>query len=165
MAFKFEKLDVWKLSLDYVDLIYDLSEQLPKHEQFNLRSQIRRAATSVSLNIAEGSTGQSDKEQSRFLGMALRSLMETVACLHLIYRRGYLEDREPLRDAYRSAENLAIKIQRMRRIITPNPTYLKEETVTYKVKTPTPFDEIPTPSSVVAPQALSSVVVASNHDN
>ena len=69
--YKFEKLEVWQLALDYVDLIYDLAKGLPRSEEFNLKSQITRAATSVTLNIAEGSTGQSDAEQARFLGLAI----------------------------------------------------------------------------------------------
>jgi len=64
--YKFEKLDVWQLSLDYIDLIYDLAKELPRNEEFNLKSQMTRAATSVALNIAEGSTGQTDPEQARF---------------------------------------------------------------------------------------------------
>jgi four helix bundle protein len=81
MPFKFENLEVWQLGLDYVDLMYELAEKIPRSEDFNLKSQLTRAATSVTLNIAEGSTGQSDAEQNRFLGLALRSLIETVACL------------------------------------------------------------------------------------
>lgn len=81
MAFKFENLEVWKLSLDYLDAVYEHADALPKEEMYNLRSQWIRAATSVSLNIAEGSTGQTDSEQVRFLGYALRSLMESTACL------------------------------------------------------------------------------------
>ena len=82
MPYKFEQLEVWKLSLEYTDLIYELAGKLPKSEEYNLKSQIVRAATSISLNIAEGSTGQSDAEQARFLGMAIRSLIEIVACQH-----------------------------------------------------------------------------------
>jgi four helix bundle protein len=77
MPFKFEKLEVWDLSLEYVDEVYSLSSNLPVDENYNLKSQIRRAATSISLNIAEGSTGQTNPEQNRFLGYALRSLIET----------------------------------------------------------------------------------------
>jgi len=66
MTYKFEQLDVWKLSMEYIDSIYTLAAQLPKSEEYNLKSQIVRAATSISLNIAEGSTGQSDAEQARF---------------------------------------------------------------------------------------------------
>jgi four helix bundle protein len=87
MAYKFERLEVWQPAVEYIDLIYIVGEALPRHEEYNLKSQITRAATSIALNIAEGSTGQSDAEQHRFLGMALRSLIETVACLHLIKRR------------------------------------------------------------------------------
>ena len=98
MAFKFEKLDVWQESLVYVDLAYRAAAQLPDEERYNLASQLRRAATSISLNIAEGSTGQTDAEQARFLGLALRSLVETVACIHLIQRRDYRVDVEELRN-------------------------------------------------------------------
>ena len=73
MPFKFEKLEVWQLALEYVDLTYDLAGRLPKSEEYNLKSQIIRAATSVALNIAEGSTSQTDAEQGRFLSMAILS--------------------------------------------------------------------------------------------
>src|SRR5437868_6599364 len=103
MSFKFEKLEVWQLALDYINLTYRIAGKLPKQEEFNLKSQIVRAATSVALNIAEGSTGQTNVEQARFLGLALRSLVETVACQHIINERGYLEDRTELRQAYAAA--------------------------------------------------------------
>jgi four helix bundle protein len=88
--YKFQSLLVYQLSLDYLDQVYEILRLLPDHERFNLCSQIARAATSITLNIAEGSTGQSNKEQVRFLGMAIRSYIETVACLDLIERRGYI---------------------------------------------------------------------------
>ena len=53
--YKFEKLEVWQLALDYVDQVYALTEALPDKERYNLTSQARRAATSIALNIAEGS--------------------------------------------------------------------------------------------------------------
>lgn len=74
MPYKFEKLEVWQLAMDYADLILAVIEKLPKKENFNLSSQMDRAVTSISLNIAEGSTGQSDPEQAKFLGYAIRSL-------------------------------------------------------------------------------------------
>ena len=114
MAYKFERLEVWKLALEYLDLLYEIAERLPRSEQHNLTSQLRRAATSICLNIAEGSTGQSDAEQARFLGMAIRSLVETVACQHIVNRRGYLDDLTPLREAYRSSETLFAKLQAFR---------------------------------------------------
>src|SRR5215468_2109824 len=100
---KFEGLEVWILAIEYTDLCYSIAEHLPRQEEFNIASQLRRAAVSVALNIAEGSTGQSDAEQARFLGMALRSLIETVACQHLINRRKYLEDMSQLREVYQAS--------------------------------------------------------------
>jgi four helix bundle protein len=94
-------------------LIYEIAEQLPRSEEYNLKSQITRAATSVALNIAEGSTGQTDAEQARFLGLAIRSLLETVACQHIISRREFLRDVTPLRRAYRQAEILVAKLHTM----------------------------------------------------
>lgn len=88
--YKFQQLTVYQMALDYIDQIYGLTNRLPESERFNLRSQLERAGTSIVLNIAEGSTGQTDAEQNRFLGLALRSYMETVACLDIAERRGYL---------------------------------------------------------------------------
>ncbi len=119
MYYKFEQLDVWKLSLEYVDSIYSLAERLPQSEETNLKSQIVRAATSISLNIAEGSTGQTDEEQARSLGMAVRSLVETVACHHLIQRRGYIQDEALLEKVYEESKTLARKLQAVRRTLAP----------------------------------------------
>jgi four helix bundle protein len=128
MSYKFEQLDVWKLSLDYIDLIYKMVEDLPRSEEYNLKSQITRAATSIALNIAEGSQGQSDAEQARFLGMAIRSLIETVACQHLIRRRGYLQDEGLLHQLYDDSQLLAKKLQFFRKSLS-NPQYQVREDV------------------------------------
>lgn len=115
VSFKFEKLEVWELSLQYVDLIYSVAEQLPRRdEEYNLKAQIVRAATSIALNIAEGSTSQSDPEQARFVGIALRSCVETIACLHLIRRRKYVTE-ELFDAAYAFAGRLFAKLQAFRR--------------------------------------------------
>ena len=98
--YKFQKLEVYQLSLQYVNAIYKLSKQLPERERYNLANQMERAATSITLNIAEGSTGQSDLEQNRFLGLALRSYLETIACLDLIQNQEYIspDELDPLRE-------------------------------------------------------------------
>jgi four helix bundle protein len=114
VAYKFEDLEVWQKALDYADKIYDIAEDLPKHERYNLGDQMTRAANSIALNIAEGSTGLSDTEQDRFLRIAVRSLLETVACLHLVKRREYLDDLDPLRAAYEESETLFAKLQAFR---------------------------------------------------
>lgn len=138
MTYKFEKLQVWQMALEYTDMIYDISAQLPSEEQYNLKSQIERAVTAISLNIAEGSTSQSDKEQRRFLGYAIRSLLETVACQHLIHRRRYLQDRRLLRESYRFSQHLFARLQALRKSLTGD--RLGEEPERYVVSDETPFD-------------------------
>jgi four helix bundle protein len=133
MPFKFEQLDVWQLSLEYSDLIYDIAERLPDSERFNLKSQITRAATSISLNIAEGSTGQSDPEQNRFLGMALRSLIETVACQRLISRRKYVTDTVVMNLLDVKAQELAKRIHAFRKSLTNSKKSISEEQAPYDI--------------------------------
>jgi four helix bundle protein len=104
------------LALAYVDAVYELSRLLPEREKYNLASQIERAATSIVMNIAEGSTGQSDPEQNRFLGLALRSYLETIACLDLIARRSYItiDGLSALRD---QGHQLFIKLSTFRKAL------------------------------------------------
>ncbi|MFH0877317.1 MAG: four helix bundle protein [Candidatus Omnitrophota bacterium] len=79
MAFKFEKLEVWQKSIKLSSDVHDLTKNFPKEELYILTSQIKRAADSVALNIAEGSTGQSNAEFKQFLGYAIRSSIEVVS--------------------------------------------------------------------------------------
>lgn len=132
MPFKFENLDVWKLSMEYSDVIYELAEKLPESERFNLKSQIIRAATSVWLNIAEGSTGQSDPEQNRFLGLALRSLIETVACQRLITRRKYVTDEAYLNQLDTKAQELAKRISAFRKSLVFSNKTVREDHTSYE---------------------------------
>ena len=138
MPFKFEKLEVWRLSLDYLDLIYETAERLPRSEDYNLKSQMVRAATSVTLNIAEGSTAQTNDEQARFLGMAIRSLMESVACQHIVKRRKFLQDSSLLQAVYSEAEVLVAKLHAMRNAIAPAQKWLREQDAEYLADADTP---------------------------
>jgi len=110
VAFKFENLVVWKHSLDLGEKINDLADTFPSKELYNLSSQIRRAADSIGLNIAEGSTGQSDPEQKRFLIFANRSALEVVACIIKAKRRSYIDDRTYI-EIYKDCENLVRMLQ------------------------------------------------------
>lgn len=139
MTFKFEQLDVWKLSLDYSDLIYELADKLPELEKFNLKSQIIRAFTSVSLNIAEGSTGQSDAEQNRFLGLAVRSLIETIACLRIITRRNYISDKFFIEKIDNKAQELAKRLFSFRKALLIRNKSIGEEQAVYEIDI---FDEL-----------------------
>jgi len=66
-------LNVWKKSIDLVDIIYKMTKSFPKEELYCLTSQIRRSAISVPSNIAEGAARSSKKEFIQFLYIALRS--------------------------------------------------------------------------------------------
>lgn len=114
MGYKFENLEVWQLSLEFVDKIYEVADLLPDKERHNLRSQMIRAATSISLNVAEGSMSQTDAEFSRFLGIAVRSCAEVVACLHLAKRRSYI-NQEMFFRVYEFSEKLFAKLQALRK--------------------------------------------------
>ncbi|HKK12009.1 MAG TPA: four helix bundle protein [Flavobacteriaceae bacterium] len=92
MKFKFKKLIIWQKAMDFGEEIDVLSETFPEKEKFNLSDQIRRATDSIALNISEGSIGQSNLEQKRFIGYAIRSLSEVVTCLHKAKRRSYLSE-------------------------------------------------------------------------
>lgn len=116
MVYKFQRLKVYNLALDYVDKIYGLSRGLPISERFNLQSQLERAATSIVLNIAEGSTGQSNAEQNRLLGLALRSYLETIACLDIIERQEYIASNS-LAKPRELGHDLLIKLQAFRKAV------------------------------------------------
>jgi len=119
MKYKFEKLEVWKLAIKLADLAYLITEVLPNDERFNLNSQLRRAVTSIALNIAEGSTSQSNAEQIRFLSYAIRSLIETIACIRLIESRNYLNSEQRLlRDFHGVSLILFGKLQAFRKSLS-----------------------------------------------
>src|SRR6185369_15433781 len=113
MAFKFEKLIVWQKSLDLSDEVNQLAKSFPKDELYILASQIKRAADSVSLNIAEGSTGQSNPEFKRFLSIALRSNIEVVGCIFLAKRREYVNDKD-FEKIYKMCEEILVMINSLR---------------------------------------------------
>lgn len=109
MSFKFEKLKVWQKAVDLAGDVNELVKSFPKDELFILSSQIKRAADSVSLNIAEGSTGQSNAEFTKFLGYALRSNVEVVGCLYLAQKRNLISQ-EIFSKIYSRCEEILVMI-------------------------------------------------------
>ena len=92
--FKFEKLRIWQKAMDLGEEIDEATTKFPKREMYNLSSQISRAADSIALNISEGSILQSNPEQKKFMGYAIRSLAEVITCLHKSKRRNYISEIE-----------------------------------------------------------------------
>ena len=92
--YAFERLDVWQVSRAFVKEVYRLLAQFPDFEMYNLTNQIRRAAVSVSLNIAEGTSRNSLKEQSRFSEAAYGSLLEVYCSLLIAKDLGYIDEND-----------------------------------------------------------------------
>lgn len=109
MAFRFEKLEIWKMAIDYANKIYDLADSLPEKELFGLGSQLRRSAVSISNNIAEGSGSSSIKEFKNYLSISIKSTLEIVSMLFFSEKRNYINklQREIL---YKEVEILIKKI-------------------------------------------------------
>lgn len=116
MAFKFENLKVWQSAVELSGQIHELTESFPKKEMFVLTSQIQRASDSIALNIAEGSTGQTNPEFNRFLGFAFRSAIEVVSCFYLAKRRGLVSN-EQFKHFYEYLTELIKSIQALRNFI------------------------------------------------
>ncbi|HMU46608.1 MAG TPA: four helix bundle protein [Chitinophagaceae bacterium] len=72
-TYSFEKLGVWQDARELVKYIYSLTSALPIEEKFGIVSQIRRAAVSISCNLAEGSGRKSKKDQAQFYRIAFGS--------------------------------------------------------------------------------------------
>lgn len=92
MSYRFEKLIVWQKAMDFCVKIYEKTKQFPKEEVYGLTSQIRRATTSIPLNIAEGSACKTSKEFMQFLYVALRSQYEVVTIIKLATRLQYFDN-------------------------------------------------------------------------
>lgn len=120
MAFKFEQLEVWKRAVDYTNDIHSITLTFPKEELFILTSQIKRAADSIALNLAEGSTGQSNLEFSKFCGYALRSAIEVVSCLYVAQRRNLITQKD-FKLLYDEAEVIVRQIQALRKSLSSKP--------------------------------------------
>jgi four helix bundle protein len=105
MAGHFKQLTVWRKSIDFANLVYNETDNFPKHEQFELRSQMRRAAVSVPSNIAEGQAHRSHKDFIRFLRISRGSIAELQTQAVIAGRRGYLS-REQVRRIWRAADEI-----------------------------------------------------------
>jgi four helix bundle protein len=107
-------LDVWKESMTLAEEVYKLTEGFPKEEIFGLTSQMRRAATSIPSNIAEGAARNSDKEFIQFLHVSLGSLAELETQLLLSRKLGFLKN-----------EQLDGRVERIRKMLLGLVKYLK----------------------------------------
>ncbi|MCZ6594322.1 MAG: four helix bundle protein [Bacteroidetes bacterium] len=87
----YKNLKIWKLGLDIAQEISDLLETFPKHERYDLTSQISRCSISIPSNISEGSS-RTDKAFSHFLDISLGSSFELGTQLLIAHHKKYLND-------------------------------------------------------------------------
>lgn len=92
MAFRFRNFPVYQEVRRFIHDAYLLAQYLPKSEQFELASQLRRAVTSILLNLAEGSMRRSDLEFNRFISMAIGSVAEVVSILDICLDQNYISE-------------------------------------------------------------------------
>ena len=92
--FSFENLKVYQLARQLVKDVYLLQNRFPKEERYALGDQVRRAAVSITANLAEGSGRQSLKEKIRFIEVAFGSMTEVFCELQTACDLGYIRNEE-----------------------------------------------------------------------
>lgn len=115
-----KNLDAWQKAMDMAELIYKVTESLPKEEQFGLISQMRRSVVSIPSNIAEGATRQSNKEYIQFLYISLGSASELETQILLCNRLGFMPNDQ--------ANKLIPKIENIIKVISGLIRYRKKLT-------------------------------------
>ena len=103
-----KELDVWKKSMDLVELIYKITQTFPNEEKFGITSQMRRAVVSIPSNIAEGAGRGGDKECVHFLNIALGSLYEVDTQYEIAVRVHYTQYQEEAQKAMEEVKKMII---------------------------------------------------------
>lgn len=112
--FNFEKLDVWQKAIDFADLVYNHTRNFPVDERFGLTNQMRRAAVSISSNIAEGTSRMSQTDFVRFIEIATGSVFEVVSQSFIGRRQQFLTE-EAFRSLYSAAEEIGRMLSGLRK--------------------------------------------------
>lgn len=115
--FNFEKLDVWQEAIQFADLVYELTGVFPGEERFGLTNQMRRAAVSISSNLAEGSSRASRTDFGRFVEIATGSLFEVVSQTTIALRREMIA-RANYNRIYAAAEKQSKMLSGLRRSLS-----------------------------------------------
>src|SRR5215467_12271893 len=112
--FNFEKLEVWQKAIDFAHLIYNETRGFPSEERFGLTNQLRRAAVSISSNIAEGSSRSSRTDFARFAEIAAGSVFEAVSQSFIARRQEFFSE-DQFRSIYTHAEQLSTMLSELRK--------------------------------------------------
>ena len=118
--FNFEKLEVWQKAIAFADSVYAMTRHFPADERFGLTNQMRRAAVSVSSNVAEGSGRMSRKDFARFVEIATGSLFEVISQAHIGRNQGFLTEPQ-FEGLYLLAEEQSRMLSGLRRSLLVEP--------------------------------------------
>jgi four helix bundle protein len=112
--FNFEKLETWQEAIQFADLVYQVTRRFPDAERFGLTNQMRRAAVSISSNIAEGCSRSSRTDYSRFVEIATGSVFEVVSQATIGRNQGFLSE-EGYQQLYQTAEKQSRMLSGLRK--------------------------------------------------
>jgi four helix bundle protein len=114
---QFKELTIWKRSRSFCSSIYSITSKFPNDEKFGLTNQLRRACVSISSNIAEGSSRNSNKDFSRFLEIAIGSCYEIETQLLIAFDLNFITNSE--------LENLILELNEITKMISKFRSSLK----------------------------------------
>lgn len=114
--FKFEKLETWQKAITFADMVYESTRNFPAEERFGLTNQMRRAAVSISSNIAERTARNSKNDYARFLEIAAGSLFEVVSQSFIGKRQGLISE-QVFQKLYLAAEEQGKMLSGLRRSV------------------------------------------------
>jgi len=112
-----KELDVWKVSMDLVTLVYKLTDTFPVSERYGLTNQIRRSAVSIPSNIAEGSGRNSWKELHQFIGYTIGSAAELDTQIIIANNLNYINEK--------SIEEMFELLEKTRKLLSGYKKYVK----------------------------------------
>jgi len=112
----YRELEVWQLSMDLAVDCYKLTRSLPREEVFGMSSQIRRAASSIPVNIAEGQGRSHTKEFLNHLSIARGSLLELETFLQLAFKIGFIGE-EIAQQSLATCERVSQMLTRLRQAL------------------------------------------------
>ena len=94
VRYRFEDLDVWRLGMEIVREVYRITKKFPKDEIFALSDQLKRAATSITLNLAEGSGQPTKKSFVVYIQRSKSSTLECVACIKIALQERFVSSQD-----------------------------------------------------------------------
>jgi len=112
--FNFEKLETWQEAITFAGLVYQFTRRFPDEERFGLTNQMRRAAVSISSNVAEGCSRSSRVDYARFVEIATGSLFEVVSQATIGRNQGFLSPAD-YQQLYQTAEKQSRMLSGLRK--------------------------------------------------